>query len=70
MDLKDKIVWLKQHGSSLTMNWGEDTDTWDVEWISGGERRSVSAPTLEYALDDLIVNTFYAVDPTAIMGMP
>jgi hypothetical protein len=29
---------LRQCGSSLIMNWGEDTDCWEVDWITAGKR--------------------------------
>lgn len=32
------ILQLKQHGSSLVLNWGEDDDCWEVAFISGGVR--------------------------------
>jgi adenylosuccinate lyase len=36
--------------SSLTLTWGEDTDTWEVAWITGGERFVACDGRLEVAL--------------------
>jgi hypothetical protein len=33
-----RIEHRKNHGSSLTLNWGEDTDAWEVDWITSGRR--------------------------------
>ena len=32
------VLWMQHHGSSLTLNWGEDTDAWECSWITGGLR--------------------------------
>jgi hypothetical protein len=32
------IEWMKARGSSLTLNWGEDNNLWEVSWISSGNR--------------------------------
>ncbi len=29
---------MQKRGSSLTMEWGEDDDTWTVAWITSGVR--------------------------------
>ncbi len=53
--MREKIVWLKRHGSSLVMNWAEDGD-WQVDWISSGERRRATGSTLGYCLDQIIAS--------------
>jgi hypothetical protein len=30
--------WMKEHGSSFLLNWGEDDGLWECSWITGGER--------------------------------
>lgn len=32
----ERIGWMTEHGSSLILSYGEDTDAWEVAWISGG----------------------------------
>lgn len=32
------LAWLKERGSSVELNWGEDTDMWECSIISGGDR--------------------------------
>lgn len=48
--LKDIIIELKRDGSSLIMNWGEDTDCWEVAWITGGVRFVAVGDDLEGTL--------------------
>ncbi len=54
LTLATKIAWLKAHGSSLSLNWGEDTGCWECSWISSGKRRTVVTQRLETALDALL----------------
>jgi len=32
------LAFMKQHGSSVTLGWGEDTSFWECCWITGGDR--------------------------------
>lgn len=34
----DRLVYMQEHGSSVLLNWGEDTNLWECSWITGGER--------------------------------
>jgi hypothetical protein len=34
----DVLAFMRHNGSSLTLNWGEDTDQWECSWITGGDR--------------------------------
>jgi hypothetical protein len=36
--LQDQLEWMKQRGSSVSLNWGEDNNLWEASWITGGER--------------------------------
>ena len=29
---------MQAHGSSVTLNWGEDNERWEVAWITSGTR--------------------------------
>lgn len=43
------LCWMKIHGSSVILNWGEDNNAWECSWISSGERFvgiSVDSPLL------------------------
>jgi hypothetical protein len=47
-----RLAWLKERGSSLTLDWGEDTAMWECSVISGGDRftgvaRDASAAVLD-----------------------
>jgi hypothetical protein len=47
-DLANRIEYMVNHGSSLTVNWGEDNGCYEVDWITGGERfRGVSRNLLD-----------------------
>jgi hypothetical protein len=46
----DKIlVWMKENGSSVTLNWGEDTGAWEISWITGGTRYTGCATDIRQA---------------------
>jgi hypothetical protein len=32
------LVWMKEQGSSVLLNWGEDDNCWECSWITSGER--------------------------------
>jgi hypothetical protein len=36
--IEELIEHMVSHGSSLTINWGEDTGCYEVDWITSGER--------------------------------
>ena len=36
------LTWMKDHGSSVDLNYGEDTGQWECAWIAGGERHGTS----------------------------
>lgn len=42
-DLNNLLEWMKQHGTSVLLNWseGEDSDLWECSWITGGKRFTV-----------------------------
>lgn len=36
--LAENLEWMRQRGTSVILNWGEDTDLWECSWIANGER--------------------------------
>ncbi len=32
------LTWMKDKGSSVSLNWGEDDNQWECSWITGGKR--------------------------------
>jgi hypothetical protein len=38
LDFAELVNEMKQCGSSLCIDWGEDTDRWEVSWITSGVR--------------------------------
>lgn len=46
-----RIEYLKNHGSSLVLDWGEDTGQWEVSWITSGRRFFAESSDLGYALE-------------------
>lgn len=39
-DSMNRLLWMADHGSSVTLNWGEDNALWECSWIVGGKRFS------------------------------
>jgi hypothetical protein len=37
-ELYDLLIHMREHGSSVILNWGEDNDLWEASFISGGIR--------------------------------
>jgi len=35
-----QLEYMKEHGSSVTLNWGEGDDLWECSWITAGNRFS------------------------------
>lgn len=50
------IEHMVDHGSSLTINWGEDTGCYEVDWITSGERFRGVSRELYQAIRQAIVN--------------
>lgn len=44
------LEYMGQHGSSVTVNWGEDTGAWEVSWITDGKRYTGVSANLQMAL--------------------
>jgi hypothetical protein len=40
LDLSEAIEYMRQHGQSVLLNWGEDDHLWECSWITGGERHT------------------------------
>ena len=36
----EQLCFMQAHGSSVTLNYGEDTDYWECSWITSGKRFS------------------------------
>lgn len=36
--IEETLAWMIDNGSSLILDWGEDSHMWECSWISGGER--------------------------------
>lgn len=36
--LQEVLEWMADGGSSVLLNFGEDTGAWECSWITGGER--------------------------------
>jgi hypothetical protein len=36
---------MRRNGSSVTLNWGEDTGQWECSWITGGKRFTYTSDT-------------------------
>jgi hypothetical protein len=36
--LPTMLAYMQRHGSSVVLNYGEDTGLWECSWITGGDR--------------------------------
>jgi len=36
--LEDTLLWMRDRGSSVDLNYGEDNDIWETSWITSGVR--------------------------------
>ena len=52
MTLVELLQHLQERGSSVTLNWGEDTDLWECSFISGGVRYTAHSLHPEQAVRD------------------
>jgi hypothetical protein len=65
MDTLDRIESMRSQGQSLTLRWGEDTDAWEVSWITSGERFTSVSRNLRLALDGAYNAAVSALSPGA-----
>jgi hypothetical protein len=65
--LLDKIVWLKEHGSTLRMECtDEGKSQWHVTWVSHHTRYHASRAALGLALDILATTAQTSLMPNAM----
>lgn len=38
LNIEQALAFMRQHGSSVVLNWGEDNDLWECSWITSGKR--------------------------------
>lgn len=38
LDLSAALEYMREHGQSVLLNWGEDDNLWECSWITGGTR--------------------------------
>lgn len=58
------LIYMKDHGSSLLLNWGEDTGQWECSWITGGQRFTGYGATLELAACRAALKASFAKETT------
>jgi hypothetical protein len=52
MELERLMAFMQRHGSSVLLNWGEDTGQWECSWITSGTRYTgLAGGALEAARD-------------------
>ncbi len=49
-----RLAWMRLHGSSLSLSWGEDTDLWECSWITGGKRYTGVSSYLQGAVQQVL----------------
>lgn len=50
------LSFMQEHGSSVDLNWGEDTNRWECAWITGGLRYIGHAETAVEAAREAYYN--------------
>ena len=45
-----QLAFMQEHGSSVTLNWGEDTGDWECSWITSGDRFSGYSPRMGFSI--------------------
>lgn len=56
LTLDQLLSFMQKHGSSVLLNWGEDNNSWEASWISGGERFSDVSSSPRVALRKVLEN--------------
>jgi hypothetical protein len=49
------LQFMRERGTSVTLNWGEDTDAWEATWITVGDRYLAADHDVVRALCAVIV---------------
>ena len=44
------LTWMKDKGSSVLLNWGEDDNLWECSWITGGKRYTCATKNMTSAI--------------------
>lgn len=60
--LRGKLQLMADRGSSVTLNWGEDTNAWECSWITGGKRFSASEERMEDAVNLVLAQVKISLD--------
>lgn len=68
----DLLNFMRAHGSSVLLNWGEDDNLWECSWITGGERFTEVSLELEPSVRRCGLKVFREMEartqPTASAG--
>lgn len=63
-ELPTMLAYMQRHGSSVILNYGEDTGLWECSWITGGDRFTSVCETPTRAarevLDKVEIEAYYA----------
>lgn len=58
MTVENVLEWMRAHGSSVLLNWGEDPDAWECSWITGGKRYTGCQVKMRSALLECLNKAF------------
>ena len=53
------LTWMKDNGSSILLNWGEDDNLWECSWITGGKRYTCSTENMTTAIVGALLKVKY-----------
>jgi hypothetical protein len=51
---EEKLEFMREHGTSVLLNWGEDDNLWEASWITDGERHTAFSSHLVLAVHQVL----------------
>jgi len=58
ISVEEALQWMKVHGSSVCLNYGEDNDLWECSWITSGKRYTGFSKEVRGAIVESMNNSF------------
>ena len=59
------LCWMRELGSSVLLNWGEDDNLWECSWITGGKRYTSTSSYMTGAIVGSLLKVKHRAAPPA-----
>lgn len=56
------VEWMREHGSSVSLSWGEGESGWEFSWITGDARFTEYGPTPAVAIRRVVRRVVKAME--------